>query len=204
MYYGFPEADAKGAVPESECFKAFRAAQLVAYRQTLAATLMAEPAGLSRGSLRLLDELRERFNISEARHASEMTIAAADPVVVAVQRSGVTRDTARFEDPMGDVPVPAGVSADAADDGGRIIAPTAKPGKSNRPAASPLPNQTARPQPPAEPDASAAQRAALDALTKQIEATSKQLLRTRDSGERVTLRMRMKDYDRKLDEMLKG
>jgi hypothetical protein len=201
MYYGFPGTDAKGVIAESECYKAFRGAQLVAYRQALVATVMAEPAGLSRGSLRMLDEMRERFSISDDRHAAELEIAASDPVVKAVQQSGVFRETSRFADPVSDVPVPA--IAPELDDGGRHMAqPKSTPSRKERPGPSPLPNQVPRAQPPAEDPAARKHAAALASLTQLIEATGKQFIRTRDNGERVTLRMRLKDYERQLDAML--
>jgi hypothetical protein len=206
FYYAAGETNFDG-VPEFEYYKALRETELTAYRYALRGFVMqggteTDDFRPSKAVQRLLEDLRENFNVNDERHAIELELALQDPTVVAVRNSRIISRRNEFPDGIDEVPITNELDAD--DDGGRLVSTASK-----RPAGKTA--QKARPQPVAVPPSqpakevatkeSAARRAVrekLEAIGAKIADVSHQLVRCQDKEAKVILRVRLSSLDEEL------
>jgi hypothetical protein len=202
MYYassGLPLDGTGGqVVSESDCFKALRSTELLAYRMVVRALEMQRSGVMNRRHARLLEELREHIDVSDARHELELAAAAADSEIVTIQNSGVASRRSTFTDLLAEVPVPE-VGLEPDDRGVFVRADRTQKRPPSRNEAAPT-----RVQPPPKSEhksETTAVVAALAELRVAVTATARAYVTEVDGARKVGLKMKLRDFEKKLDEL---
>ena len=99
-FYGIAESVPENVlvpVGKSEAYKALREQELMCYHH-LVRVLHMHTAELNRSQSRILEDLRDMFEISQERGDIEVTMALADPLVDSIRASGVARNRSLHRD----------------------------------------------------------------------------------------------------------
>jgi hypothetical protein len=213
MYYassGLPLDGTGGQiVSESECFKALRSTELLAYRMVVRALEMQRSGVMNKRHARLLEELREHIDVSDTRHELELAAAAADSEIVTIQNSGVASRRSTFTDLLAEVPVPE-VGLDPDDRGGLVVPPrfffVFLLGDKHPQKRPPSRNEAVptRVQPPPKSEHKAETTAVMSVLAElrvAVTATARAYVTEVDGARKVGLKMKLRDFEKKLDEL---
>jgi hypothetical protein len=119
-------------VANYELYKTLRTAELQCYRHLCRVAAMHHGGAQPRAAVRLLEDARTALSIDDKRHEVEMAAAAADAVIAAVCKSGVSAAREPYFDSSTDIALPTNAGSDSEDDGGAVGVAAAQPSSGGR------------------------------------------------------------------------